>query len=208
MKRTTEFLPDGIRIRATPDDVLSAWRAISAISGTYALGTAQHESDYTLNERDIEPPNAKGERYVSMGIFQVGDDEMKAAGLLLGHDADSAIYTLAGSIKVLAVIAAKRADALVRHGKVERTNPDLLAYLALAHNEGLGAALKTVALHGLNWDAWCERNCPGWCEARTAAPARAAELLAKYPLGNMCKYGDDCMTGGVYGALVNPAVFA
>jgi hypothetical protein len=52
---------------------------------------------------------------------------------------------------------------------------DTWAFLAIAHNEGLGAAEKTIMAHGLNWSAWKKRN-----------PRLAA----------MAAYGDDCITGG------------
>jgi hypothetical protein len=73
---------------------------------------------------------------------------------------------------------------------------DWYAYLALAHNEGLNAAKKTIGIHGADWPAYKARN--GACSAH------AAPLAMSYGKGFDCltctpyirrigAYGDDCM---------------
>jgi hypothetical protein len=58
---------------------------------------------------------------------------------------------------------------------VRSFSQDVWAYLALAHNQGLGAALKTIRTYGLDWDAYKKRN-----------PT----------MTGIIEYGDDCISGG------------
>ena len=58
----------------------------------------------------------------------------------------------------------------------------LWAYLALAHNQGLAAALKTIAKYGVDWPAYKARN---------------------PQLADMGRYGDDCITGGSKWDVIN-----
>ena len=68
------------------------------VSAAYALGTAQHETNYALNEVDTEVSG-----FVSSGIFQLSEEEKGEAGL---PSAD--LLTLEGATDVLAAIAEQR----------------------------------------------------------------------------------------------------
>lgn len=164
-KRKVEFPPNGRRIFAAPEDIVATWRMYSTIiPAQYALGTADHESSFTLNEVDTEPSG-----FMSYGIFQLSGEEAASAYC---DDTDD-LFILKESCRVLATIAEERFDAIKAVG---RPCYDLWAYLALAHNEGLHAALKSIEKYGFSWDDWKARN--------------GAKLA------NMCRYGDDCITGG------------
>lgn len=171
MARTVEFPPDGRRQFVSAADVAAAWRsACPTIPAQYACGTAQHESTYTINEVDTEETG-----FVSKGIFQLSDEE---AGDAKKPDAD--LLTLGDSVLVLSNRALYRLNEIVRTALrvgcvVDPFPPDVWAYLAIAHNEGLGAAEKTILAHGLDWAAWKSRN-----------PHLAA----------MAAYGDDVISGG------------
>jgi hypothetical protein len=166
MSRKVEFIPDGKRVFVSPQEVADAWllRA-TGIPAQYAVGTAQHETDFTVNERDTEPSG-----FVSIGVFQLSQDECNEAGM---PHAD--LLTLEDSCAVLAMIAGKRLSAILKAASLSAPVPDCWFYLALAHNEGLGACLKTLAAHGMNAAAWTARN------------PQLAQAAA---------YFNDCVTGG------------
>jgi hypothetical protein len=178
MGRVVTFEPDGQRKIVAAADVVAAWRRHSTlVPASYALGTAQHETDFTLNERDVEESG-----YVSLGLYQVGAEEMAQVGMPLAtHDPfDLEIITLV-MVDLAEVRLRRIADAAWRGGWATlvsnpgSVNPDVWAYLALAHNQGLGACLKTIAAHGLDWAAYKARN---------------------PQLEDMAAYGDDCVSGG------------
>lgn len=150
-KRREEFPPDDKRVQVSADDVRAAWaKYTTRIPVQFAVGTAEHESTFTINEVDTEPSG-----FVSKGIFQLSDDEARSAGM---PDAD--LLSLDDSARVFARISEKRLDALISAAKLDPAAlpADVWAYLALAHNQGLGAALKTVKAYGLDWSAYKQRN--------------------------------------------------
>lgn len=165
--RKVEFVPDSSKIHADPADVARLWllHAPSYIPAQYAVGTAQHETDFTTNEKDTEESN-----FVSMGIFQISQEEMTHVGMPTAN-----IYDLEDSIVILAALADERWQAIVKAAGSPSPIRDMPAYLALAHNQGLAAALKTIRLHGLDWTAYKARN---------------------PQLASMAAYGDDCISGG------------
>src|SRR5258708_4603677 len=133
MARTEAFPPDGTRVIASPIDIVTAWRAASTrIPAQYALGTAQHESSFTLNQVDTEVSG-----FVSRGIYQLSDDEAEAAGK---PDAD--LLSLGDSTAVFVTICETRLDAIIAAATAKGTTidpasppDDLWAYLYLAHNQ-------------------------------------------------------------------------
>jgi hypothetical protein len=64
-------------------------------------------------------------------------------------------------------------------GVFDNDTPDLWAYLAISHNQGLGAALQSINAYGMNWAAYKQRNA-----GSTTLPAHFAA------------YGDDAISGG------------
>jgi hypothetical protein len=149
MSRTVEFVPDGKRVLVTPQEVADAWRLRETIiPAQYACGTAQHESDYTLNERDTEPSG-----FVSIGIFQLSQDECDEARLPSAN-----LYTLEDSCAVLSVIAERRLTQILTWSGLSAPTDDCWFYLALSHNQGPGAVQRTIARYGLDAAAWTSRN--------------------------------------------------
>lgn len=167
MGRIEAFLPDGKRIHVAPSEVVSAWRACTRlIPAQYAVGTGDHESSFTVNEVDTE---ASG--FISKGIFQLSDEEIAQSG----QCAD--VLTLGGSCSVLSNLAEKRLLLIMHAAEIEEPTPDCWAYLAIAHNQGPTAAVKTIQKYGLNWVAYRERN---------------------RSIPGIASYGDDCITGGIH----------
>ncbi len=183
MSRKEEYLPDGKPIRVTPAEVVACWRKYTTnIPAQFALGCAMHESNFALNEIDTEPSG-----YCSMGIYQLGDEEMKETGFPVSRKAGSAVYTLEGSTRMMVRLCESRFERLSHAANWCPPLPDVWAFLAVAHNLGLGAAIKSVNSHGMNWQAFVDRN-PG--------------------LAALGRYGDDCISGGEHWAEANPAPFA
>src|SRR5271157_4240977 len=160
MGRQVEFVGSGKRELVSPKEVKDTWQAITnKIIAQYAVASAQHETDFTTNEKDIEVSG-----FVSKGIFQIADDEVIEAqewaratnnDARLGKLQSIDLYTLEGSSYVLATLAEKRLKRICEAAGLDyddTTNlpPDVWFYVALAHNMGLGGALKTIANHGLD----------------------------------------------------------
>lgn len=174
--RKVEFIPDGKRRCIEPAMLIEAWRAVTfSIPAQYVLGTAEHESDLTLNEIDTEESG-----FVSRGIFQVSDEECYEVGA--GCEVDP--LDLSNSCYILVALCERRLDKLIAEASLRPTGPwppDIWAYLAIAHNQGLSAACKSIRRFGLNWSRYKQRNSPqGAYFARMAA------------------YGDDVISGGLH----------
>ncbi len=168
MTRTEIFVPHGHRILVAPADLVAAWRRYTQrIPAKYALGTAQHESSFTLNEVDTEKSG-----YVSKGVYQLSESE--AAEAEFSH---ANLLELEDATRVFCVLCERRLQRIIKTARLAEENlpVDVWAYLALAHNQGLSAALKTIELHGLNWAAYKQRN---------------------PQLAGMGRYGDDVISGG------------
>lgn len=156
-------------IHVTRADVLAAVASAggSPLPGSFFLGTAQHESTFAINERDTEPPDIRGNRFVSWGIYQLSKDEHRRAGV---PDDDDTMLSLLGATRALLFHAARYRASIRRHIGTKPDEPDphdLPAYVALAHNQGLGVwdangrgALGTIYRHGVDWTRYDHRN-PG-----------------------------------------------
>lgn len=201
MGRTVEFLPDGQRIFVSPQDLVDCWRQYAPdIPAQYALGTGSHESSLTLNEKDTEISG-----FISMGVYQISSDEITEAGF---DPTTLDPYSLDGCTKVFAKKSSSRTSALIKVANLAEPYPvDLWSYLFLAHNQGLGAAIKSIQLHGLNWSDYKIRNThAAWIAlnqarehddgspAATAAVNEAATKLKWWQ--SVCAYGDDVISGG------------
>ncbi len=167
MGRTTEYV-GGPKQTASRAEVVAAWEAVTGIvPSSYALGTAEHESNFAINELDTEESG-----FQSKGIFQISDEEAA------GEDP----YTLEGSCSAFARISETRYSALLAAGAAY---PDILGFLAIAHNRGLSVAVRCVTDNGGSWDTFKQND--------------------KYPLNwhgglkqvlKTIRYGEDCMSGG------------
>jgi hypothetical protein len=167
-QRIEQYLPDGQRVFAAPLDIVTAWRQhTTLIPAQYALGTAQHETSFALNEVDTETSG-----YVSKGIYQLADSEAADVGFDRAN-----LLELEDATIVFSALCEKRLKVLARalNLGLDALPSDIWAYLAIAHNQGLQAALKTLRLHGLDWAAYKQRN-----------PT----------LTGIAAYGDDVISGG------------
>jgi len=175
-KRREEYvLPDGRRTTSRrtgarlipPLQVAElAWAATTRIHAKFFVATAERESGFATNEVDTEPNG-----FVSEGLYQLSAEEADDIGM---HDADLLDPVI--STRVFARLQERRLSAIIRAaiGPPILREPDVWAYLGLAHNQGLSAALKTIKTYGLNWDAYKERN----------------------PTSRICRYGDAMIDGG------------
>jgi hypothetical protein len=160
--------------KLTPQQVVDLWRQYTTdIPWQYALGSAQHESDLEPGPgADTSGDQPKLSDSTSYGLYQMSTFEQGLA-VVIGdiHDPDvnTKIFYLTMSKKLGAIRAAAGFDD---HGS------DVWAYLGMAHNMGLGSALKTIAQHGLDWQAYKDRN-------------PDLPFVSK-------GYGDDCISGGKY----------
>ncbi len=209
-------------------DIFDAVRkAGSQIRAGFFDATAVHETNRALNEVDLELTDQhKG--FVSRGPYQVSDGWGRRYGGPLDLTTGTDVYVVADDetiqagfngktnspkqttdlveatvvfsrlqqIKLNRIIAAWRMTP-AGAAAVELTD-DIYAYLALAHNEGLEAALKTIALHGADWGHYKVRN--GACQHHWAPGAMASGVA--YGCGDCSEYirhigayGDDCMEG-------------
>lgn len=150
-------------MRVTPQDAAVLWQKYSSIPTSFAIGTATVESDFdplcTTIERGGASPTSKG-------LYQVNDGEAASVGEPGADLLDAETCT-----RVYANLAAGRLETLRGWGARE---PDIWAYLGLAHNQGMGAAQTTIQNYGADWDAYKARN----------------------PGARINRYGDYCLTGG------------
>ncbi len=199
MRRKVEFLPDGKPVLVTSADVVAFWRRHSTVSATYALATSEHESSRQANEVDTEPSG-----FMSYGLMQVSREEAAHVGMV-GAD----LLDPETNIIVLAHLVDERAAAINRVlGRPQRSpndgiiippEPDFLAYLTIAHNQGLGACVKTISAHGMDWASYKSRNLTA--AQGVLASAQSAEDIAAATTKlawwqNVFAYGDDCISGG------------
>lgn len=151
--------PDGTWSRSRRDAVfITTARLLDAVHvvgttvpGRYYVGTAQHESNFALNERDTETSG-----FQSWGLYQVSQAEAVAVGM---PNADLCALGPNTFVMVkLAELHRRRLRQLLDLGEGAPDPADLGAYLAIAHNQGLAAALKTARVHGLDWEGYKRRN--------------------------------------------------
>lgn len=159
---------------------------LSNIGLEYYVGTAMHEAGCT-NEWDTEKATASSPRgFVSVGLYQIGEDEAKAWGFTLEDMLDLYKSSLCfvkmaeqhrTAIRQLLRLGSSQpdpaftgADGVVYEGGMVR------AYLALYHNMGGGACAATLSRYGADW----------------------AGFMARNPTNNLVAhhYGIDCITGG------------
>lgn len=204
MNRKVEFLPDGKRKLALPEDIVRVWKRHSDRDPRFALGTSDHESSLTLNEKDTEPSG-----FVSMGIYQISEDEMRHVGM---PEADP--YDLEDCTIVFAKLTEEREVAICRalppirptdsnyYEAMTRRTVSMPAYLFIAHNQGLAACLKSIRTWGMNWESYKSRNEDEAKKALAAAQEsgdkdriKAAQDKLKWWY-DVFAYGNDVISGG------------
>lgn len=178
--------PGGSVQLATSDDVQSAWTSVGTpVPLQYFLGTAAHETGggntagpFKLNEVDLNDQSCGENPPNSYGIYQLSPSECASAGYTY-NDA----LSLGPATTILAYIAGQRASQL----RAALSLPDdgsgdpdgFSAWLAYAHNRGIGAAIPTAQQYGGDWYAYANAN----------------------PGSSIVAYGNDCI--GPWGAGMN-----
>lgn len=122
-----------------------------ATPSIYYLGTAQHESNFAANERDTEPNG-----FMSWGLYQLSEAERIAVGMPGADMLDPLQAT-----QVFVALTNRRRDKLRQAARLslgEADPQDLWPYLAIAHNQGDAAAMKTISAYGMNWTEYKRRN--------------------------------------------------
>lgn len=169
-------------MRVSKDQLAAALRrAGTTIPDAFYFGVVDHESAWKLDEQTVETTGA-----VALGLFQILNGEVAQHGDVgaflvdIDRQAELMVERTEDNRARIREAAGVPADAL---------DPwDTGAYLALAHNEGIGAALQTIEAYGMDWDAYKARN-PGRrinaygddclydpLTGRSTAPHRAANL--------------------------------
>lgn len=159
---------------------------LSNVDPRYYVGTCFHEAGCS-NEWDTEIATASCPAgFQSVGAYQIGEEEAQTYGFTLAdmldfEKATECMVKLAERNRMLlrryAQLAASARDPDYTDTKgVVWKGGTMRAYMAIAHNHGLGYAQTTINRYGMNWQAYKERN----------------------PTDNIvCHgYGEDCVTGG------------
>lgn len=159
---------------------------LNNIDPRYFVGTCFHESGCT-NEFDTEVATATcPPGFQSVGAFQIGAEEATHFSFTLADMLDLTKATLC-----MVRLAESNRNQLRLAAKLSPTHPDpdyideedthwtggtMRAYLAIAHNHGIGYSRATIAKYGMDWSAYKKRN----------------------PTDNIVShhYGEDCITGG------------
>lgn len=170
------------------DAVVAAQASLSLtnIDPRYYVGTCFHESGCE-NEWDTEIATSScPSGYQSVGAYQIGDEEARRLGFTLPDMLDLQKATLC-----MVKLAEANRTQLRRFASLSASTPDpdytdakgvvwaggtMRAYLAIAHNHGLGYARATISRYGMNWASYKARNPTDRIVSNT--------------------YGEDCVTGG------------
>jgi hypothetical protein len=176
--------------RVSEVDVANAINAVggSSIPLAFYLGVAKHESGFCIDC----PPSDNGQ---SWGIFQVNKGEQSESGV------QGSLTDLGVNTGVFVYLCERNRTAIRNLVGLSPSDPDpwdMGAYLALAHNQGLNAALTTLKTYAtgdptyLGWNEYKTRNWSGVCQ-RSGAGGQG-----------ICAYGDDCLYDPTSGAPETP----
>ncbi len=186
-RRTGAVLLTGAQVLAAVQ-AAQASLGLTNIDPRYFVGTCFHEAGCT-NEWDTEVATASSPSgFQSVGAYQIGDEEARTYGFQLSDMLDFDKATAC-----MIQLAEHNRTVLRGYAKLapDASDPDytdaqgntwnggtMRAYLAIAHNHGLGFARMTIANHGMDWARYKQRN----------------------PTDNIVahRYGEDCVTGGSY----------
>lgn len=159
---------------------------LNDVDPRYYVGTCFHEAG-CLNEWDTEVATASyPPGYMSVGPYQIGDEEARRYGFKLEDMTDLDKSTMCmvrmaednrKELRVLAGLTGSTPDPDHIDSNGHRWPGGIMrAYLAIAHNKGLGFTKLTIQRYRMGWSAYKERN----------------------PHDNIVDhgYGDDCITGG------------
>jgi hypothetical protein len=151
----------------------------SSVPLGYYHATVEHESGYSWNVRRTEDSG-----FQSWGLFQVGSSGFAEAGLT-GIDPLLPVVNAQAAVYITERDRA-RLRQLIGLAPGAPDHRDMGAYLSIAYNQGLGAALETVGQYGMDWAAYKARNCA------TVKPGFNGPAI--------CERGDDCLYDPLTGA--------
>lgn len=139
--------------RVTADQVAEACRKAGAtLPLGYYVYTAQHESNFAVNERDTEPSG-----FMSYGVFQLSMEEARSV-----KKSGANLLDLDVAARVLVLIAENRRVFIRGILKLRNADPDpkdMAAYVAICHNAGENdGTFKNLPKYGLDFTVWKERN--------------------------------------------------
>lgn len=188
--------------RVTPEQVAEACRKAGAtVALQYFIGTAQHESNFAINERDTEENG-----FQSYGIFQLSQYEARTVKMPGAN-----LLDLDVACRVMVLITENRRKflrSILRAAPNEPDVADLCAYIAVMHNVGENdPTFQNIPKYGMNWKKWKDRNylesSDGLAKAKAAALATPNDEAVRAQLAksqryynwtrSMAKYGDDCL---------------
>lgn len=138
------------------DAFATLWMAYSSrIPVGFAQGIQSRESgtltDGSLcsneHDTDLQDDGTTRETY---GLFQMGKKEASLALVL--PTADSLIDP-ENNVKCAAVTFEAHLDSILSEANLDDPTDDVWCYLAWAHNNGIGAVLKSIDTYGLDWAA-------------------------------------------------------
>lgn len=159
---------------------------MASVDPRYYVGTCFHEAG-CLNEWDTEVATAScPPGFVSVGPYQIGDEEARRYGFRLEDmiDLDKAttcMVRMAEDNRRGLRAATGLSDATPDPDYVDATGRRwpggvMRAYLAIAHNKGMGFARLTIQRFGMDWASYKKRN--------------TSDNIVDHG------YGDDSITGG------------
>lgn len=180
--------------RVTGQEVLEAVSRVQKKTGLlnidprYYVATCFHEAGCT-NEWDTEiATNRAPNGFVTVGAFQISQEEAER----FQHKLEDMLDLNKSANVFVRLSESNRAAVRSAAGIPERSpDPDytddngvvwkggmVRAYLALAHNKGVGFVRQTIKTYGMDWKSYKLRN----------------------PMDNIVahKYAEDCITGGPY----------
>jgi len=162
-----------------PSDVLAVARSVSSrVPGQFFVGTAQHESGFVVNERDS---GDQGDGTDSDGIFQLSRSE----AIKSGHPAAD-LFDLGDAATVFAILMHRNLDRILSAAGNSSYPPgDVWAYLAMSHNQGIGAVEDSIRKFGLNYSG------PGGYRERNKNTVKPG-----FNGPNIIAYCDDVISGG------------
>jgi peptidoglycan hydrolase-like protein with peptidoglycan-binding domain len=180
--------------RVTGAQVVAAFDVASgghptSIDVRYYVATCFHESGLGTNEWDTEvATQSSPQGFVSVGAYQIGREE----ALRFGFALEDMLELDKATVCMVSLAEANR-RALRAYANLPPVVPDpdytdpsgavwiggsMRAYLAIAHNHGLGYAKQTILKYGIDWTSYKQRN--------------PADKIVSHG------YGEDCVTGGPY----------
>lgn len=148
-------------MRVSPSEIVSLWsKYTTRIPAQFAVGLAERESSFDASEVDDYKSGTRvtpvdGGKY-TVGLFQISESEYREIEGDTGQWYVTALQDVETNVRVFARYMEKRLDTI--ESLAGAKEPDVWAYLALAHNAGIGMVRETIQKYGMDWEAFKTRN--------------------------------------------------